>query len=157
MAPAALHAALEDIPGSPPAVPTAKSKPGVVSFSCSSCSSDEAPELFEASAPGPGGRRVQRMGSHAVISSEQLSASLDEEAASSASSSATATPVVGPSTGNSPATTADPAQLAEALVAAGAAPARSSRLAAAPAAGWEERPEAALEAARRSEKAAPFV
>ena len=49
-----------------------------------------APELFEASAPGPGGRRVQRMGSHAVISSEQLSASLDEEAAaSSASSSAT--------------------------------------------------------------------
>ena len=98
------------------------------------------------------------MGSHAVISSEQLSASLDEEAAaSSASSSATATPVIGPSAGNSPATTADPAQLAEALVAAGAAPARSSRLAAAPAAGWEERPEAALEAARRSEKAAPFV
>ena len=158
VAPAALHAALEDIPGSPPAVPTAKSKAGVVSFSCSSCSSDEAPELFEASAPGPGGRRVQRMGSHAVISSEQLSASLDEEAAaSSASSSATATPVIGPSAGNSPATTADPAQLAEALVAAGAAPARSSRLAAAPAAGWEERPEAALEAARRSEKAAPFV
>ena len=142
--------------GSPPAVPTAKSKPGVVSFSCSSCSSDEAPDLFEASAPGPGGRRVQRMGSHAVISSEQLSASLDEEAAaSSASSSATATPVVGPSAGNSPATTADPAQLAEALVAAGAAPARSSRLA--PAAGWEDRPEAALEAARRSERAAPFV